>query len=153
MYHSDMVPSKPMISELFLSIRVLSRRTRPLAAGLLASTGLMMFSSSLQAEERVVPSSELHRSIVKAQQARDAQRKEVVEFFASPQIRKALKGSSAGYEKIEKAVPLLSDQELYQLALRTQEIKRDLVAGALTNQQLTYIVIALATAVVVILAT
>jgi hypothetical protein len=90
---------------------------------------------------------------VRAQEARDAKRKEVIEFFSSPQVRKALKGSSVEYRKIEKALPLLSDEELANLALRTQEIQRDLAAGALNNQQLTYIVIALATAVVVILAT
>jgi hypothetical protein len=120
---------------------------------LAAAAGIAMFSGSLKAEERVVPSSELHASLVKAQEARDAKRKEVAEFFSSPQVRKALQGSSVEYKKIEKAVPLLSDEELGNLALRTQEIKRDLAAGALTNQQLTYIVIALATAVVVILAT
>ncbi len=135
-----------MISSLF--------RTACLVAPVLAaSIGLTMSTGSLKAEERVVPSSELHTTLVKAQEARDAKRKEVVDFFSSPQVRKALKGSSVEYKKIEKAVPLLSDEELGSLALRTQEIKSDLAAGALTNQQLTYIVIALATAVVVILAT
>jgi hypothetical protein len=136
--------SKPMISALFSGMRPFA----PVVAAAIA-----MFTGSLKAEERVVPSSELHASLVRAQEARDAKRKEVTEFFSSPQVRKALKGSSVEYRKIEKALPLLSDEELANLALRTQEIQRDLVAGALNNQQLTYIVIALATAVLVILAT
>lgn len=127
--------------------------TRLHTLALAGATAITMLAGSLSAQQRVVPSSELHARLVKAQEARDAKKKEVVEFFASSQIRKALKGSSVEYKKIEKAVPLLSDEELANLAQRTQEIQRDLAAGALNNQQLTYIVIALATAVVVILAT
>ena len=134
-------------------MKVLLSGTRLLAPVLVAAAGITMFAGNLQAEDRVVSSSELHASLVKAREIRDAKRKEVAEFFSSPQVRKALQGSSVEYRKIEKAVPLLSDEELGNLALRTQEIKHDLAAGALTNQQLTYIVIALATAVVVILAT
>jgi hypothetical protein len=139
--------------ELSKPMKILSSGTRLIAPVLVAAFGVTMFLGSLKAEDRVVPASELHASLVKAQEARDAKRKEVAEFFSSPQIRKALKGSSVEYKKIEKAVPMLSDEELGTLALRTQEIKHDLAAGALTNQQLTYIVIALVTAVVVILAT
>jgi hypothetical protein len=37
--------------------------------------------------------------------------------------------------------------------VQSREVKRDLAAGALNNQQITYILIALVTAVIVILAT
>jgi hypothetical protein len=48
---------------------------------------------------------------------------------------------------------MLDDGELARLADRTRSIDNDLKAGALSNEHLTYIVIALATAVIVILAT
>lgn len=66
-------------------------------------------------------------------------------------MQRALKNGKVDYAKVEKAVPALSDQEVAQLAARTNKIQSDFAAGALTNEQLTYIVIALATAVVVIL--
>jgi len=47
---------------------------------------------------------------------------------------------------------LLDDEELAQLAARAEEPGAEVVGGALTNQQLTYIVIALATAVIVLIA-
>jgi hypothetical protein len=95
----------------------------------------------------------LHQSIVEAQQTREMNRKEVVEFFATPQVRKALKASNLDLRKVETAVTLLSDDELAKLAVQSREVKRDLAAGALNNQQITYILIALVTAVIVILAT
>jgi hypothetical protein len=84
---------------------------------------------------------------------RDSNRKEVVEFFATPQVRKALKASNLDLQKVETAVSFLSDDELAKLAMQSREMQRDVAAGALNNQQITYILIALVTAVIVILAT
>jgi hypothetical protein len=45
----------------------------------------------------------------------------------------------------------MSPEELARLAEKTNQIQNDFAAGSLTNQQLTYIVIALGTAVLVLL--
>jgi len=45
----------------------------------------------------------------------------------------------------------LSDEELARLAARTEKVRKDFAAGALTNQQITYIIIALATALIVVI--
>lgn len=47
---------------------------------------------------------------------------------------------------------LLDDEELAQLVARAEEPGEDVVGGALSNQKLTYVVIALAAAVVVLIA-
>ena len=62
----------------------------------------------------------------------------------------APEGTVAG----SKAGPaqLLDGEELAQLAVRAEQPGEDVVGGALTNQHLTYIVIALAAAVVVLIA-
>ena len=52
---------------------------------------------------------------------------------------------------MNKAIATLSPDELARLSARTTEIQNDFAAGALTNEQLTYIVIALATAVIVLI--
>jgi hypothetical protein len=54
------------------------------------------------------------------------------------------------YQKVQKAVATLSPEELARLASQTNQIQKDVAGGALTNQQLTYIVIALGTAVIVL---
>ena len=53
---------------------------------------------------------------------------------------------------MQKAVATLSPDELARLASRTNQLQRDFAVGALTNQELTYIVIALAAAVIVLIA-
>lgn len=71
-------------------------------------------------------------------------------FFSSETGRKALSSSKLHAEKIVRAAPLLSDEELAELTARADRAEADFKAGALTNQQLTYIVIALGTAVLIL---
>jgi hypothetical protein len=107
----------------------------------------------LVAEEHVVSRGELRQQILSAQQSREDQLRSVHKFFSSDAVQDSLRSTSLDAKQIRNAVAMLNDGELAQLAGRTRSIESDLRAGALTNEQLTYIVIALATAVVVILAT
>ena len=52
--------------------------------------------------------------------------------------------------KVEKAIPLLNDEELSRLASQCRQVESDISAGALSNQEITYILIALATAVIIL---
>ncbi len=52
--------------------------------------------------------------------------------------------------QVTKAIPTLTDEDLARLAQRAASAESDFAAGALSNQELTYIVIALATAVVIL---
>ena len=61
-----------------------------------------------------------------------------------------LKAGKVDYKKVDQAIATLSPEELARLATRTNQIQKDFAAGALTNQELTYIVIALATAVLIL---
>jgi hypothetical protein len=49
-----------------------------------------------------------------------------------------------------RAVPMLSDAELAQLSSRIDSAQTDFAAGALDNEHITYIIIALAAAVIVL---
>jgi hypothetical protein len=51
---------------------------------------------------------------------------------------------------VEKAIPLLNDEELDRLASQCSQVESDISAGALSNQEITYIIIALATAVIIL---
>ncbi|PYS41540.1 MAG: hypothetical protein DMG14_06805 [Acidobacteria bacterium] len=98
-----------------------------------------------------VSPSELRQAIIAAAQTRQKNLDAVRYFFTSQAARAALKAGKVDYQKVEKAVGTLSPEELARLADKTNQIQKDFAAGALTNEQLTYIVIALATAVIVIL--
>lgn len=60
-------------------------------------------------------------------------------------------GEADDVQRTESA-PLLDEWELASLTARAEEPADDVAGGSLTNQQLTYIVIALAAAVIVLIA-
>ena len=99
-----------------------------------------------------VSPSELQQAITTAAKARQKNRDDVQAFFSSEPIRDALKAGKIDYERVQKATASLSPDELARLAARTNQLQRDFAAGSLTNQELTYIVIALAAAVIVLIA-
>lgn len=105
----------------------------------------------LRAADHVVSESSMQQALVNASTARQKNEAQVEKFFSSPEARAALKKAHLSLRQIQNAVPSLDNQDLAQLARRTQKVQNDFAAGALTNERLTYIVIALATAVIVIL--
>ena len=106
----------------------------------------------LAAQQHLVPPAELQQHLRTASAARQTDLRDVREFFSSEAVANCLP-AALDSDRIVEVAPFLDDAELARLADTTRGIERDLKAGALTNQQLTYIVIALATAVVVILLT
>ena len=102
------------------------------------------------AETHVVPITELHARTVSASDGRQSDLAKLDQFFSADAARQVLSSVKLDGAQIRQAVALLSSEELARLASRTDKIQADLAAGALTNQQLTYIVIALATAVLIL---
>lgn len=103
------------------------------------------------AQSHVVSPNELRQQAVAAAQNRQQKIERIQQFFASATAQKALKGANIDCGKVQKAIPQLSDSELATIAAKTDKAQQDFAAGALNNQQITYILIALATAVIVIL--
>jgi hypothetical protein len=103
------------------------------------------------AQAPVVSPSEMHQAIVAAAQTRQKNLEDVRSFFSSEPARAALRTSKVEYQKVDKAIATLAPEELARLAARTHQVQQDFAAGALTNQELTYIVIALGTAVLVLI--
>jgi len=108
-------------------------------------------TSILLAQEHVVTAADLQSELSKSAATRQANLAKVRNFLSSEPARKALKSAKIDQQKVEKAVPYLSDEELARLAARTDKVQRDMAAGALNNQQITYILIALGTAVLVLI--
>jgi len=110
------------------------------------------FVPSALAQDHIVNETLLKDSLVDAAHEREINARKVGEFFSSPQVGNVLgRFDFLGLERIEEAVPILSDHELAALADQIGELDREVKAGVLTNEQLTYIVIALATAVIVLI--
>ncbi len=105
------------------------------------------------AQDHVVSKAELQQEIKAAAHARQRNLAKVEKFLSSEPARKALRAAKIDSVKVEKAVSSLNDEELARLALRGEKAQDDFAAGALTNEQLTYVAIALAAAVIVLIAT
>ncbi|MEX2300452.1 MAG: hypothetical protein WD733_05920 [Bryobacterales bacterium] len=107
----------------------------------------------LQAAEHVVSVADLHRQVRSAQMSRQAGLEQINGFLHSESSRAVLGASTLDVAQVEKAVGFLSDEEVARLASQIQRLERDIAAGALSNEHLTYIVIALAAAIIVLIAT
>src|SRR6266567_3569861 len=131
------------ISKMRLSIVVRHQTARILLL-------LLPATATWAAETHVVPITELHSRTVAASDGRQSDLAKLDQFFSADAARQALHSVKLDGTQVQQAVALLSSEELARLASRTDKIQADLAAGALSNQELTYIVIALATAVLIL---
>lgn len=106
--------------------------------------------SAVAQENHVVPLTELHRDVAATTANRQANLERVERFLSSELAQKALRSAKIDGDQVKAALPLLSDDEMAQLASRADRAQADFAAGALTNQEITYILIALATAVIIL---
>lgn len=122
-----------------------------LGLSLIAAAGCLLLSAPVKAQDHVVSSADLSRAVASAAGSRHQQVKQIEQFLSSDTARKALNRVHLDPAQVQRAVPFLSDAELARLSARSAKAQSDFAAGALTNEQLTYIIIALATAVIVII--
>lgn len=120
---------------------------------ILAATVLISLTAAtpLAAADHVVAPGVIAQALTKSEAGRQNEIAQVQKFFSSQPARDALKKGGIDLREVQSAIPSLDNQELAQLARKTSKLQSDFAAGALTNERLTYIVIALAVAVIVIL--
>jgi hypothetical protein len=126
----------------------LSIVVRHLTARLLLA--LLPAMATWAAETHVVPLTELHARTVSASDGRQSDLTKLDQFFSTGPVQEALHSVKLDGGQVHQAIALLSTEDLARMASRSDKLQSDLAAGALTNQQLTYIVIALATAVIIL---
>ena len=102
-------------------------------------------------DAHVVPSSELHAQVVAAGQSRQENLSRLVRFFTGDAADKALQSAHLNGNQVHNAIAMLNVEELARLAVRAEKAHSDFAAGALNNQELTYIIIALGTAVLILI--
>lgn len=119
-----------------------------IATGLAAA--FLFTAAPLPAADHLVPSADVHQQLTDREQSRSEKVDQLTEFFQSPAASQALAKAGIDAGKISKAVSSLDNESLESLTARALVAQRDLSAGALNNQQLTYIIIALGTAVLIL---
>ena len=124
---------------------------KPLRCGaaILAAASLSA-ASGLAQDSHVVPLAELHSAAVGASSQRQQNISKLERFFTGETAEKALESVRLNGNQVRDAIASLDSQELARLAARAEKANSDFAAGSLTNQELTYIVIALGTAVLIL---
>ena len=105
------------------------------ACAMIAGTPVM------RAQDHVVSTQDLHKDVQKAAQTRQADEAAVRQLFSSDVGQKALKSARLDYQKVEKAIGQLSDEELAKLAERSRKVEKDFAAGKLSDRDLIIIVV------------
>jgi len=114
--------------------------------------GSLCASQMGYAQAPVVTHDEFKQALINAANTRKENLEQVKSFFSSDAARKALTTGHLDSNRIQKGLSTLSSEDLAKLAVQTRQAQNDFAAGALTNQQITYILIALGTAVIVLIA-
>ncbi|RPJ59342.1 MAG: hypothetical protein EHM23_14420 [Acidobacteria bacterium] len=108
------------------------------------------FHELLAESNHVVTPGELRNELVKHSSNRQTSLGSLERLFSRPEVARTLEKTVGSPKKIMQAAAVLSDDELARLAEKALRIEADFAAGALSNQELTYIVIALGTAVLIL---
>jgi hypothetical protein len=104
-----------------------------------------------RAAEHVVPAEALTQSLEARSAARAADERTLQDVLGEDAARKTLEAAGLDAQQVTAGVAALDDEELAGLAERARAFQAEAAAGALNNQQITYILIALGTAVIVLI--
>lgn len=126
-----------------------------LCAAMLGVTLSMGFGAPAKAQgqekqKHVVTSDELNQQVARPAETRQANEEAVRHLLSSDAGQNALKSANVDYERVDKAIGQLSDEEVAKLADRSRRAESDFAAGAISAKTLAYIILAVVVIVVII---
>jgi len=101
-------------------------------------------------QQHVVTPDEFNKQTAQPAQTRHANEDAIRHLLYSDAGQKALKSANVDYQRVDKAIGQLSDDELAKLADRSRQADSDFAAGFISAKTLAYII--LATVVIVVIA-
>jgi len=128
--------------------------------GLMLGLGMCMGAAAsparAQAQEEkqhVVTLEELYKQAAHAAETRQANENVIRHLLSSHAGQKALKDANVDYQRVDKAIGRLSDEDLAKLADRSHQAASDFAAGLISSKTLAYfILIAVVIVVIAVLA-
>jgi hypothetical protein len=110
----------------------------------------LVLPPGLLGQSHVVTREDLKNDLMAASRTRDANLTKIQGLMSSEVGRSALKITQLDERFVRNAVRSLSNEDLSRLTARADQAQQDFAAGQLSNQELTYIIIGLVVAVVII---
>lgn len=111
--------------------------------------GLAGVPAGAQDKQHVVSLSDLNKDAAWPAQTRQSNEEAVRSLLSSDQAQKALKSANLDYQKVDKAIGQLSDEDLAKLAERSRKAQSDFAAGRISDRDLLWIIL-IALAIVVL---
>ena len=102
-----------------------------------------------QDKQHVVSIGDLSKDAARPVQTRQANEEAVRTLLSSEQGQKALKSANLDYQRVDKAIGQLSDEDLTKLAERSRQAQADFAAGRISDRDMLWIIL-IALAVVVL---
>jgi hypothetical protein len=97
--------------------------------------------TSGQDKEHVVSLDELNKDAVRPAQSRQANEAAVRELLSSDAGQQALKSAKVDYQRVDKAIGQLSDEDLAKVADRSRQAESDFAAGGFKSTLIIAIVL------------
>lgn len=94
-----------------------------------------------QDKQHVVSLGDLSKDAARPAQTRQANEEAVRTLLSSDQGQKALKSAKLDYQKVDKAIGQLSDEDLFKLAERSRQAQADFAAGRISDRDLLWIIV------------
>jgi Flp pilus assembly protein TadB len=106
-----------------------------------AFVGMAGIPARAQDKQHVVSLSELNKDAARPAQTRQSNEEAVRTLLSSDQAQKALKSANLDYQRVDKAVGQLSDEDLAKLAGRSRQAQNDFAAGRISDRDLLWIIL------------
>jgi hypothetical protein len=107
-------------------------------------------AQSPASQQHVVTSDELRKQTAKPVETREANENAIRHLLSSDEGQKALKSANVDYQRVDKAIGQLSDEELAKLTDRSRQAESDFAAGEISAKTLAYIILAVVVIVVIV---
>jgi len=120
--------------------------------GMAMCMGAVVSPARAQEQEKqrhVVTLDELNKQTAQPAQTREANEDAIRHLLSSDAGQEALKSTNIDYQRVDKAIGQLSDEELAKLADRSRQADSDFAAGFISAKTLAYIILAVVVIVVI----
>ncbi len=104
------------------------------------------------AQNHVVTSSDLQNDVAAASASRQRNLAQLESFLSSTEAQQAMKSVHIKYRQIKNAIPQLNDDDLAQLAARSEKAQKDFAAGRISDRDLLIILVAVVALILIIVA-
>jgi primosomal protein N'' len=101
-------------------------------------------------QPHVVSEQELNHDAQRSSESRQAHEAAIRHLLSSKAGQQALASAHVDYQKIDKAIGQLSDQDLARLAERSRQVENDFAAGLISAKHFAELVLVLVVVIVII---